>query len=317
MKVLVTGGAGFIGRETVKQLREQGEQVVIVDYANRVGKSGEAEGDKAVVYHSVDVTSRELEDVFREERPDRVIHLAAQTSVRHSLRHPLEDARTNIVGTVNVLEQCARYGVQKVVFASSAAVYGNPVKLPIEESHGLEPLSFYGMSKWTGEKYIRAFGERCGLGYAILRYANVYGIRERRTGEDGVLTAFVERMVSGLPLDIFGDGRQTRDFIYVKDVAEATVHALRTDQNQVMNISSGTETSLLEVVELLEGLSGRQVQPQFHPASSGDIERSALDNAKARDVLWWEPKYTLYDGLREMVEFEAEAHQNSIFMESL
>lgn len=315
MKVLVTGGAGFIGGETVKRLREQNEQVVIVDHGNVRAGSYQPEGDQAVAYYAVDVASKELEDVFAQERPDRVIHLAAQTSVRRSINRPLEDAQTNIMGTVNVLEQCVRYGVQKFVFASSAAVYGNPVHLPIAESHAAEPLSFYGMSKWVGEKYIQAFGERYGLGYTILRYANVYGIRERRTGEDGVLTAFVERLLAGLPLDIFGDGKQTRDFIYVKDVADATVHALRKDQNQVMNIGSGKGTSLLEVVELLKELSGRQLQPQFHPVSSGDIGHSVLDSGKVRDVLWWEPRYTLYEGLREMVEFEMEARKNPLLVE--
>ncbi|WP_059049278.1 NAD-dependent epimerase/dehydratase family protein [Paenibacillus senegalimassiliensis] len=317
MKVLVTGGAGFIGGETVKRIREQDEQVVIVDNGDMREGSHKPEGDKEVAYYAVDVASKELEDVFAQERPDRVIHLAAQTSVRRSLNHPVEDAQTNILGTVNVLEQCVRYGVQKIVFASSAAVYGNPVHLPIAESHAAEPLSFYGMSKWAGERYIQAFGERYGLGYAILRYANVYGIRERRTGEDGVLTAFVERLLAGLPLDIFGDGRQTRDFIYVKDVADATVHALRTNQNQVLNIGSSTGTSLLEVVDLLKELSGRQLQPQFHPASSGDIGHSILDNGKARDALWWEPRYTLYEGLREMVEFEMEVRKNPLLVERL
>ncbi|WP_018751639.1 NAD-dependent epimerase/dehydratase family protein [Paenibacillus sanguinis] len=317
MKVLVTGGAGFIGSETAKRLREQGEQVVVADNGVRHGGRHSLEADQAVAYYAVDVASKELEDVFAQERPDGVIHLAAQTSVRHSLNRPLGDAQTNILGTVNVLEQCVRYGVQKLVFASSAAVYGNPLQLPIEESHGTEPLSFYGMSKRVGERYIKAFGERYGLGYTILRYANVYGIRKRRTGEDGVLTVFVERMLAGLPLDIFGDGSQTRDFIYVKDIADATVLALRTNQNHVMNIGSGKGTSLLEVVELLKELSGRQLQPQFHSASAGDIGHSVLDNGKARDVLWWEPQYTLYEGLREMVEFEMEARQNPLLVERL
>ncbi|MGG6309530.1 SDR family NAD(P)-dependent oxidoreductase [Paenibacillus macerans] len=311
MKVLVTGGAGFIGRQTVKRLVEYGDRVVVVD-KDRDGELAKA--DESVAYYPVDIVSEELERVFAEERPDRVIHLAAQTSVQRSLQNPQADAETNILGTIQVLQQCARYGVEKIVFASSAAIYGNPVQVPVAESHDAEPLSFYGVSKLVSEMYIQSFAERYALDYAILRYANVYGIRERRTGEDGVLTSFVERMMAGLPLEVYGDGSQTRDFIYVKDVAEANVLALRAGGKHIMNVSGGTGISLLEAIGMLKELSGRNVQPQFRPVRSGEIEHSVLDNGKARDVLWWEPQYSLYDGLREMVEFETEARKNPLLV---
>ncbi|MNM88261.1 UDP-glucose 4-epimerase [compost metagenome] len=163
--------------------------------------------------------------------------------------------------------------------------------------------------------YIQSFSERYGLDYSILRYANVYGIRERRTGEDGVLTAFVERLMAGLPLEVYGDGLQTRDFVYVKDVAEANVLALRSSGNQILNVSSGRSISLLEALGMLKEISGRNVQPQFRPAQAGDIEQSLLDNGKVRDVLWWEPRYSLYDGLLEMMEFETEARKNPLLVE--
>ncbi|GIP50735.1 NAD-dependent epimerase/dehydratase family protein [Paenibacillus timonensis] len=312
MKVLVTGGAGFIGRHTVKRLLEEGEQVVVVD----TGQTGNPRKmDESVSYYSVDIVSEELESIFAEERPDAVIHLAAQTSVRRSLQNPSADAETNILGTIQLLQQCVRFGVRRIVFASSAAVYGNPDHLPIKESHGTEPLSFYGVSKRVSEMYIQSFSERYGLDYSILRYANVYGIRERRTGEDGVLTAFVERLMAGLPLEVYGDGLQTRDFVYVKDVAEANVLALRSSGNQILNVSSGRSISLLEALGMLKEISGRNVQPQFRPAQAGDIEQSLLDNGKVRDVLWWEPRYSLYDGLLEMMEFETEARKNPLLVE--
>lgn len=163
--------------------------------------------------------------------------------------------------------------------------------------------------------YIQTFAERHDLDYSILRYANVYGIRKSRTGEDGVLTAFVERIMAGLPLDIYGNGLQTRDFIYVKDVADANVAALRSGERQIMNISSGSGITLLETVGMLEKLFGRNVNPQFLPAQAGDIERSVLDNGKARDILWWEPSYSIYEGLREMVDFELEARRNPLLVQ--
>lgn len=312
MKVLVTGGAGFIGRHTVQRLVDQGDQVVVVD----TGLAGNPRKmDESVRGYAVDIVSEELERIFAEERPEAVIHLAAQTSVRRSLHNPTGDAETNILGTIRLLQQCVRYEVRRIVFASSAAVYGNPEHLPIEESHATEPLSFYGVSKRVSEMYIQSFNERYGLNYSILRYANVYGIRERRTGEDGVLTAFVERLMAGLPLEVYGDGLQTRDFVYVKDVAEANVLALRCTGSQVLNVSSGRGISLLEALGMLKEMSGRNVQPQFRPAQAGDIEQSVLDNGKARDVLWWEPRYSLYDGLLEMMEFESEARKNPMLVE--
>ncbi|MCT2194948.1 MULTISPECIES: NAD-dependent epimerase/dehydratase family protein [Paenibacillus] len=312
MKVLVTGGAGFIGRHTVKRLVEEGEQVVVVD----TGLPGNLrKKDELVTYYATDIMSDELELIFAEERPDAVIHLAAQTSVRRSLQNPTADAETNILGTIQLLEQCIRFGVRRIVFASSAAVYGNPDHLPIKESQRPEPLSFYGVSKRVSEMYIQSFSERYGLEYSILRYANVYGIRERRTGEDGVLTAFVERLIAGLPLEVYGDGSQTRDFVYVKDIAEANVQALRCAGSQIINVSSGRGISILEALGVLSEISGRHVQPQFRPAQPGDIDQSVLDNGKVREILWWEPRYSLYNGLVEMMEFEMEARKNPLLIQ--
>lgn len=311
MKVLVTGGAGFIGRYTVKRLIDQGDQVVVVDSleGNRLPNF-----EKSVTFYQADITSEsnKLESIFAQERPEYVIHLAAQISVRYSLLNPSDDAESNIMGTIHVLNQCVRYGVKKVVFSSSAAAYGNPRQVPVQESHETEPLSFYGVSKRVSEIYIQSFAHHYGLDYSILRYANAYGIRETRNGEDGVISAFVERIMAGLPLDIYGDGRQTRDFVYVKDIAEANVAALRGGSGQIMNVSSGKGISLLEIVEILKSLCGKNAILKFWPQQSGDIEHSVLDNGKAKDLLWWTPIYSLIEGLQEIVNFEMETKKKAL-----
>lgn len=315
MKVLVTGGAGFIGRYTVDRLLQQGEQVVVVD---RQPASVWPELDESVVYYSADIADQKLELIFEAEEPDYVIHLAAQTSVRQSLQSPVEDANSNIMGTVNLLQQCLNYKIQKIVYASSAAVYGNPRMMPVDETHQTEPLSFYGLSKLTSEKYIELFCHTHNLDYSILRYANVYGIRESRSGEDGVVTAFAERICAGIPMMIYGDGSQTRDFVYVKDVAEANVIALgNRGGREIMNISSGTAVSLLEVIQAMEEISGKQAASQYFPAQNGDIKHSVLDNSKARDVLWWTPKYSMFEGLQEVLDYETQSWANPLLIRYL
>ncbi|GGG04886.1 NAD-dependent epimerase/dehydratase family protein [Paenibacillus aceti] len=301
MKVLVTGGAGFIGRCTVNQLLERGCQVVVVDQRR---EQDEPVWDKSVTCYKTDIRAEELERIFAEERPDYCLHLAAQVSVAQSFENPDRDAETNILGTINVLRMCVRYHVKKIIFASSAAVYGNPVSYPIVEKSELDPQSFYGMSKWVAESYIQSFSDQYNLDYTILRYANVYGIRERRTGEDGVLTAFIERMAGGLPMVIYGDGCQTRDFVYVRDVAAANVLALEAGSRQIINISSGSGISLLEIGNILQDICGHSISLQFMPQRPGDIDRSVLSNDRARELLGWSPSYSLAEGLRAMIGYE-------------
>lgn len=302
MKVLVTGGAGFIGRRTVERLVRQGDSVVVVDCAqmSKLPKWGDS-----VIFYQLDIASEKLEYVMAAEKPDYVIHLAAQTSVRRSLHDPFGDAGSNIMGTINLLKQCVSFQVKKIVFSSSAAVYGTPRTVPIQEEHQTEPLSFYGISKLMAERYIQSFAIHYGLDFTILRYANVYGIREYRTGEDGVITAFIERLVSGLPLIIYGDGRQTRDFIHVEDVAAANVSALLCGTREIINISSGTGITLLEVAGILKELYGKSIAMQFHLPQNGDIEHSILCNGKSCDLLGLRPVYSLYEGLQAMLDYEA------------
>ncbi|WP_138494509.1 NAD-dependent epimerase/dehydratase family protein [Paenibacillus pinistramenti] len=304
MKIIVTGGAGFIGLHTVELLLEQRHEVVIVDNLGEGTRT--FPGAKAALY-PIDIGSEHLADIFAAERPDAVIHLAAQVSVQRSLENPSADARHNIVGTVNLLKQCADYGVSKLVFASSAAVYGNAAMLPIHEGEGAEPLSFYGASKKMAEHYIRLFSERYGLNYTILRYANVYGMRQNTRGESGAAASFVKQLLEGGRPHINGSGEQTRDFIYVKDVAAANAAALAHGDCETLNIGSGRRTSVNELFRLVSRICGREeLTPEYRPALPGDIQDSLLDNRRALRTLPWEPAYSLLDGLTETIRYEQE-----------
>ncbi|MNH77824.1 UDP-glucose 4-epimerase [compost metagenome] len=295
MKIAVTGGAGFIGKHTVEKLLEQNHQVMVIDYLEDGTKSY---FDERVTLYETDIGSGKLSQIFSTERPDAVIHLAGQISVQRSLHNPYLDAQHNILGTVNLLKQCVDYHVRKIVFSSSAAVYGNPLYLPIDESHEVDPLSFYGLSKLATEKYIESFSRQYGLDYAILRYANVYGPGQTVKGEGAVVASFVDRMLEGERPTIYGDGEHSRDFIFVKDVAAANVAALWRGSRQVMNISSGKPLTIHELFEILRDLSDLHIVPDYQAAREGDIVHSLLNNDKARMLLNWEPVHTIVDGLQ-------------------
>lgn len=305
MKIAVTGGAGFIGRHTVEALLEQNHQVVVIDYLEDGTRSY---FDERVTLYQTDICSGMLSQIFSTERPDAVIHLAGQISVQRSLNHPYLDAQHNILGTVNVLRQCVDYHVRKIVFSSTAAVYGNPLCLPIEEDHKVDPLSFYGLSKLTSEKYIEFFSHQHGLDYTILRYANVYGPGQTVKGEGAVVASFVNRMLEGERPVIYGDGLHSRDFIFVRDVALANIAALWGGSSEVMNISSGKPLTILELFETLRDLRGLHIVPDFQAPREGDIVHSLLSNDKAIKLLNWEPVHSLVDGL-QMTLNEYALHQ--------
>lgn len=302
MKILVTGGAGFIGFHTVEKLLEQEVEVVVVDHLDHGEKT--FTNPPARLY-AMDIESEELTGVFAEERPDAVIHLAAQVSVQRSLENPDLDARSNILGTVNLLKRCVEYGVSKFVFASSAAVYGSAVRLPIREDHPTLPMSFYGASKRTAEEYIQLFSELYGLNYTILRYANVYGIGQNATGESGVVSQFIGKLLAGEQPVVYGNGWQTRDFVYVKDVAAANIAALSQGSRTVLNIGSGRQTSINGLIRFLGEVAGRELIPEYRPGRDGDIQDSLLDSRQAAKALGWEAVYSMIDGLKETVEYES------------
>ena len=297
MKVLVTGGAGFIGSHLVNLLVEQNMQVMVVD--NLSTGLRENVNSRAWLVE-LDVLSPELLRVFAEARFDAVIHLAAQTGVPYSLERPDIDCQLNIDGMVNVLEACRKTGVGRIIFSSSAAVYGDVSVLPVTEDITAVPTSFYGLSKLTAEKYMALYKQIHELNYAVLRFANVYGERQGDRGEGGVVSIFARKLAKGQPVAIFGDGGQTRDFIYVGDVAAAILQAILApvaNLNRIFNISTKTQTSVLALLELLEQAAGITVDKKNAPARDGDIYHSLLANEVAVKALAWQPKMNLAAGL--------------------
>lgn len=300
MKVLVTGGAGFIGSHIVDLLVESGFRVSVVDDLS----TGRFENiNPGVNFYRVGVGSGDFGEVIARERPDAVVHQAAQVDVQRSLREPLADAEINILGAVNLLEACRRYNVSKVVYASSAAVYGNPAYLPVDEKHPVKPQSPYGASKYTVEHYLRIYSEVYGVRYTVLRYANVYGPRQDAGGEGGVVAIFVDKLLSAEAPKIFGDGEQTRDFVFVKDVAAANLAALHRGDGLILNVSTGAMLSVNSLFHAIKSITMSSLSPVYCPPRPGDITHSYLANEKAREALEWRPRYSLEDGLRETVEF--------------
>lgn len=300
MKVLVTGGAGFIGSHVVDAYVAAGHGVVTVDNLSS--------GRRDYVHprcrlYEVDIRSKHLRAVFAQERPEIVNHHAAQASVIASMEDPQRDAGINIMGTLNLLALCAEFGVRRVIFASTGgAIYGEPEHLPVDESHPARPLSPYGISKLTGETYLRVFG-RNALSYAIFRYTNVYGPRQDPFGEAGVVAIFARTMLDGHPPTIYGDGTQTRDFVYVEDVAQANLRATEGDTSDVANIATGIETSVNDLFHHLAHLTGFEGGATFAPPRRGEVYRIALSAARARQWLGWSPQTPLLEGLRRTAEW--------------
>jgi UDP-glucose 4-epimerase len=267
------------------------------------GPSGSSNVNADAVLYTNDIRSEALGEVFAREKPDVVIHMAAQIDVRQSQRNPVLDADVNIIGTLNVLRQCVNHQVRKLVYASSAAVYGQPHYLSIDEYHPLGPLSCYGISKSVPEAYIRLFGEMHGLAYTILRFANVYGPRQIAEGEAGVVSIFLDRLLRGERPVIYGDGEQTRDFVYVADVASAVVKAMIRADSETLNISCNQPTSVNELADVMARLLHRTTNPLYDKPRTGDITNSFLNNRRAIELLQWNPQYTLEDGLEETIAY--------------
>ena len=304
MRVVVTGGAGFIGSWTVEELVRAGHEVVVLDDLSTGDVGNLASVINEVELVRCDVTNiSAVSDVFGEVRPDAVIHLAAVVGVDEVAEDPVRGFGINAVGTLNVLEASRRHGVGRFVYASSAAVYGDPVTLPISEEHPLRPKNVYGASKLSGEALALGYGGNYGLSVAVLRYFNAYGPRMRPGPYAGVVRKFVEAVLAGEPITIFGDGEQTRDFVYVRDVARANLAALESGAEGVFNIGTGKPTKITDLAEEVMRAVGRSVPIRHAPPRPGDIRHSYADISRAREVLGWEPRTGLDEGLKELIEW--------------
>ena len=301
MRALVTGGAGFIGSHLADALVAAGHDVVVVDDLSRGRREQVPDGAELVV---LDICDAALADVVAQTAPEVVFHEAAQIDVRSSVRDPLADAGTNVVGTVNVLSACTNAGVRRVVFASTGgAIYGDTAVVPTPETHPCAPESPYGTGKLCAEAYGGTFQRIRGLEFVALRYANVYGPRQDPHGEAGVVAIFATRLQRGEPCVINGDGTQTRDYVYVGDVVAANVQALSVTSPAVVNVGTGIETDVNAIYERLRAIAGSSQQAEHGPGKPGEQRRSALDITRARDELAWQPAVDLDTGLRRTFDF--------------
>lgn len=301
MKVLVTGGAGFIGSHLVDRLVQEGHEVVVVDNLS-TGKRKNV--NRAATFYKCDIQTTRLERIFRNERPSVVMHLAAQMNVRRSVDDPMFDANVNILGTLNVAEQAVRHGARKIVFASSGgAIYGEQDIFPAPETHPTRPLSPYGISKLSGEHYLAYYQRVCGIQTVCLRFANVYGPRQDPEGEAGVVAIFIQKMLNGEQPVINGNGRQTRDFVYVEDVVEANLSVMGQGVEGVFNVGTSIETPINEVFGHIKEHARADCKDVHGPSKKGEQLRSAVDPTKLKQQLGWEPKMTLAEGLGRTVDY--------------
>ncbi|MBI3781373.1 MAG: NAD-dependent epimerase/dehydratase family protein [candidate division NC10 bacterium] len=308
MKILVTGGAGFIASHLVDALVKEGHEVVVVDDLS-MGRREQVH--PSARFYQVDIRQREAMDaIFRAERPELVNHHAAQGNLRRSMTEPSFDASVNIVGSLILIELAHAYEVRKFVYISSGgAVYGEPQRLPVDEHHPIRPLSAYGLSKCTVERYLEILRDWFGLDYTTLRYANVYGPRQDPNGEAGVVAIFSRQMLAGQRPTIFGDGTKTRDYVHVDDIVRANLLAMVEERGagRVYNLGLGREVSDRQIFELVRSAVGATLEPILEAKRPGEIDRICLDASRAKAELGWEPTIPLEEGITRTVAFYREA----------
>ncbi|UKS27641.1 GDP-mannose 4,6-dehydratase [Paenibacillus sp. HWE-109] len=294
MKAVVTGGAGFIGSHLVDELLAQHYEVHVLDNLSS-GKIDYMHPE--ATFHQVDICDEQVKSLIASIRPDVVFHLAAQADVQRSIANPGQDAYINLIGTIHLLEAARDAGVNKFIFASTSAVYGNLQKERLVETDAASPISYYGLSKFAAESYIRVFHHLYGLPYTILRFGNVYGPRQTAKGEGGVVAVFMDRILQDTTLTIHGDGEQTRDFVYVKDVVRAIQKSIPRGSQETLHISTGQSTSIKELAQILSEFHGSRLPIRHTSARQGDIKHSCLANEKAAECLEWQPLDDMRSGL--------------------
>ena len=297
MKILVSGGAGFIASHVSEALLAEGHDVHILDDLSGGRRENVPDG---AVFHEMDIRSREAADCMTEHGFEAFVHHAAQMDVRKSVADPSFDATVNILGLLNIMEAGRWAGLKKVVFASTGgAIYGEPDYAPQDERHATRPLSPYGVAKLCSERYLDYYRNQYGIPFVALRYGNVYGPRQNPHGEAGVIAIFAERMLRGQQPVIYGDGLQTRDYVYVDDVAQANLKALRYDRSGIFNIGTATETSVNDLFDALRDRMAPDLARRHEAGRLGEQRRSVLDFAHARKELGWVPRMALAEGLEE------------------
>ena len=295
MNILITGGAGFIGSRVATRLVKEGYKVTIIDNLATGNQRNIPGGAK---FYKYDIGDLKLDEIFEKEKFDAMIHHAAQIDVRKSVEVPAYDAKVNVLGSINLLECCRKHGVKKIVYASTGgAVYGNPEYLPCDEKHPIRPLCPYGITKHTVEHYIELYHMLYGMNYTILRYPNVYGHFQNPYGEAGVNAIFIGLMVKGITPTIYGDGSQTRDFVFVDDVVEANLLALNTQKTGIFNLGWGKPISVNDIYHLLQEITKFSKPAIYAPDRPGEVNQIYLDATKIKNELGWEPKVPFRRGL--------------------
>ncbi|MFT8313860.1 MAG: NAD-dependent epimerase/dehydratase family protein [Clostridium sp.] len=300
MNVLVTGGAGFIGSHIVDLLVKNDYKVSIIDNLSH-GKK-ENINPKAIFYE-MDIRNEKISEVFEKEKPEFVIHNAAQISVPNSIVDPVNDASINIMGTINVLEAARKFNIKKIVYPASAAIFGEPSYLPIDEDHPLEMLSGYGVTKHTVEHYLKVYKSLYNIDYVSLRCSNVYGPRQDCSGEGGVIAIFCEKLLNNEKPFIYGDGYQIRDFVFVKDVARAYLMAIESEAQGIFNVCTNSKVTVNELLSSINSILHKDISPIYTDSREGDIRDSYMSYDKINRFLGWKPEKSLMEGLKETLEY--------------
>ena len=304
---MVTGGCGFIGSHLTDKLIGKGHKVVVIDNLSTGKKENlhplffkKSGGNPKAKFYKIDICSPKIFHIFKKEKPEIVFHYAAQIDVRKSMEEPAEDARVNILGTLNILKNCKEHRVKKLIFSSSVGVYGESKTFPVKENHPLNPIAPYSVGKLAIEKYLSYYLTQ-GLDSVVLRYANIYGPRQSAGGEGGVVSIFINKILEGERPIIFGSGRQTRDLLYVDDVVTAAILALKAKPGSIYNVGTNREITINKLLKLISKILNKKARPIFQPLRQGEIIKSRIDYSKIKKELGWQPKYNLEKGLKKTI----------------